>query len=89
MNRPPCDRGFQDWSSFVLAEDFGLTARKVTYRVRDVRKSTWILVTCVIVGCRSTAQLDESIDMFEFDIPSALWADLKAEGLLPAEAPTP
>jgi D-threo-aldose 1-dehydrogenase len=46
-------------------------------------------VSCVIVGCRSTAQLDESIDMFELDIPSALWADLKAEGLLPAEAPTP
>jgi len=46
-------------------------------------------ISCVIVGCRSTAQLDESIDMFEFDIPSALWADLKAEGLLPAEAPTP
>jgi len=46
-------------------------------------------VGCVIVGCRSTAQLDESIDMFELDIPSALWADLKVEGLLPAEAPTP
>lgn len=27
-----------------------MTARKVTYRVRDVRKSPWILVTCVIVG---------------------------------------
>ena len=46
-------------------------------------------ISCVIVGCRSTAQLDESIDMFEFEIPSALWADLKAEGLLPTEAPTP
>jgi D-threo-aldose 1-dehydrogenase len=46
-------------------------------------------VSCVIVGCRSTAQLDESIDMFEFDIPPALWADLKAEGLLPGEVPTP
>jgi D-threo-aldose 1-dehydrogenase len=46
-------------------------------------------VSCVIVGCRSTAQLDESIDMFEFDIPPALWADLKAEGLLPGEVLTP
>jgi len=46
-------------------------------------------VTCVVIGCRSTAQVDESIQMFEFEIPPALWVDLKAEGLLPAEAPTP
>ena len=46
-------------------------------------------VACVIVGCRSTAQLDESIEMFEFDIPAALWHDLKVEGLLPTDAPTP
>jgi D-threo-aldose 1-dehydrogenase len=46
-------------------------------------------VSCVIVGCRSTAQLDESIEMFELDIPPALWHDLKDEGLLPIEAPTP
>jgi D-threo-aldose 1-dehydrogenase len=46
-------------------------------------------VTCVVVGCRSTAQVDESIQMFELDIPPALWHDLKEEGLLPAEAPTP
>ncbi len=46
-------------------------------------------VACVIVGCRSTAQLDESIEMFEFDIPAALWHDLKVEGLLPTDTPTP
>jgi len=46
-------------------------------------------VSCVIVGCRSTGQLDESIKMFEFDIPPGLWHDLKAEGLLPDDAPTP
>jgi D-threo-aldose 1-dehydrogenase len=46
-------------------------------------------VTCVVVGCRSVAQLDESIAMFEVEIPPAMWSDLKAEGLLPAEAPTP
>jgi len=26
--------------------------------------------------------------MFEFDIPAALWHDLKVEGLLPTDAPT-
>jgi len=46
-------------------------------------------VACVVVGCRNAAQLDESLEMFAFEIPSKLWRDLKAERLLPAEAPTP
>jgi D-threo-aldose 1-dehydrogenase len=46
-------------------------------------------VSCVVVGCRSVDQLDESIRMFEVDIPPALWQDLKAAGLLRVEAPTP
>ncbi|HEX7264495.1 MAG TPA: aldo/keto reductase [Candidatus Dormibacteraeota bacterium] len=46
-------------------------------------------VSCVVVGCRSVAQLDESIEMFEFKIPPALWDDLKSAGLLPENAPTP
>jgi D-threo-aldose 1-dehydrogenase len=46
-------------------------------------------VTCVVVGCRSTAQLQESLEMFSVDIPQSLWQELKAERLLPAEAPTP
>ena len=46
-------------------------------------------VTCVVVGCRSEQQLTESIEMFEVDIPSALWGDLKSERLLPPETPTP
>jgi D-threo-aldose 1-dehydrogenase len=46
-------------------------------------------VTCVVIGCRSAAQLDESLEMFEFDIPPALWHDLKSAHLLPADAPTP
>jgi D-threo-aldose 1-dehydrogenase len=46
-------------------------------------------VSCVVVGCRSVEQLDESIDMFEVDIPPTLWRDLKAKGLLREDAPTP
>ena len=46
-------------------------------------------VSCVVVGCRSVAQLEDSLAMFEVDIPAALWYDLKAEGLLHKEAPTP
>jgi D-threo-aldose 1-dehydrogenase len=46
-------------------------------------------VTCVVVGCRNAAQLDESLEMFDFEIPPNLWRDLKAQRLLPAQAPTP
>jgi D-threo-aldose 1-dehydrogenase len=46
-------------------------------------------VTCVVVGCRSVAQLDESIAMFELEIPPAMWDELKQEGLLAPEVPTP
>jgi D-threo-aldose 1-dehydrogenase len=46
-------------------------------------------VSCVVVGCRSVDQLEESIRMFEVDIPPALWHELKHEGLLREDAPTP
>jgi D-threo-aldose 1-dehydrogenase len=46
-------------------------------------------VTCVVVGCRSVAQLDESMAMFELAIPPAMWQELKHEGLLAPEVPTP
>ena len=46
-------------------------------------------VTCVVVGCRSAAQFDESLAMFELEIPPAMWQELKHEGLLAEEAPTP
>ena len=46
-------------------------------------------VTCVVVGCRSVAQLDESISMFDLPIPPAMWKELKHEGLLAPETPTP
>ncbi len=46
-------------------------------------------VTTVVVGCRSKSQLEESLRMFELEIPGALWEELKAEGLLPDEVPTP
>ena len=46
-------------------------------------------VTCVLVGCRSVAQLDESIAMFELTIPPSMWQELKHDGLLAPETPTP
>lgn len=46
-------------------------------------------VACVVVGCRSVDQLDESIRMFEVDLPPALWQELKQKGLLREDTPTP
>ena len=46
-------------------------------------------VATVLTGVRSVAELEENVRMFQHPVPAALWEDLKAEGLLPAEAPTP
>jgi D-threo-aldose 1-dehydrogenase len=46
-------------------------------------------VQTVVVGCRSLQQLQDSIQMFETPIPAGLWQELKSEGLLPQEVPTP
>src|SRR6266566_1932833 len=46
-------------------------------------------IVCVLVGCRSAAELDEDVTLFELDLPAGLWEELRAEDLLPAEAPVP
>ena len=46
-------------------------------------------VNTVVVGCRSVEQIEDSIRMFETEIPPDLWAELKQEHLLPDDAPTP
>jgi D-threo-aldose 1-dehydrogenase len=40
-------------------------------------------------GARTVAELEQNVAMIQHPIPADLWAELKAEGLLPAEAPTP
>ncbi|MEU5964115.1 aldo/keto reductase [Micromonospora parva] len=46
-------------------------------------------VTSVVIGARNPEQIADNVAMFEWAVPGALWADLKAEGLLPSEVPTP
>ncbi|HZQ50182.1 MAG TPA: aldo/keto reductase [Candidatus Dormibacteraeota bacterium] len=46
-------------------------------------------VHSVLVGCRSAAQVEDTVRMFETEIPRELWADLKRERLIADEAPTP
>jgi D-threo-aldose 1-dehydrogenase len=35
------------------------------------------------------AEVDENLRMFRHDIPRALWDELRAEHLIPEEAPVP
>lgn len=46
-------------------------------------------VPTVLTGVRSAAEFTENLELFETNIPDALWGDLRAEGLLSADAPTP
>ena len=46
-------------------------------------------VVSVVAGVRSVEHLDEYPQLMRRPIPGALWEELRAEGLVPAEAPTP
>ena len=46
-------------------------------------------VATLIPGARSPEEIEQNRALFEVDIPAALWAELKAEQLLRADAPTP
>ena len=46
-------------------------------------------VVSVIPGMASRAQLEWNVERMTQAIPTSLWSDLKAEGLLRADAPTP
>jgi D-threo-aldose 1-dehydrogenase len=46
-------------------------------------------VQTVLTGCRSADELRENVEAFQAPVPPSVWEDLKAEGLLPAEAPVP
>jgi D-threo-aldose 1-dehydrogenase len=46
-------------------------------------------VATLIPGARSPDEIEQNRAIFEVDIPPAFWAELKAEGLLRPDAPTP
>jgi D-threo-aldose 1-dehydrogenase len=46
-------------------------------------------VATVVAGVRTIAHLDDTVAMMQHPIPAVLWDDLRSEGLLPPEAPTP
>ena len=46
-------------------------------------------VACVIPGGRTAAEVAENARLIAQPIPTALWAELRAQGLIPASAPVP
>jgi D-threo-aldose 1-dehydrogenase len=46
-------------------------------------------IVSVVTGARSVAELEQNVNAFREPLPADLWAELKHEGLLPEEAPTP
>ena len=46
-------------------------------------------VISAVPGAASVAELEDNARVMQAEIPSVLWAELKAEGLLPEGAPTP
>jgi D-threo-aldose 1-dehydrogenase len=47
------------------------------------------VVASVIPGARSAAEVEQNLGLLGHPIPPSLWRDLKAEGLLRPDAPTP
>jgi len=46
-------------------------------------------VAAVIPGPRSAAEVEQNAALMQAAIPGALWTDLRRDGLLPENAPTP
>jgi D-threo-aldose 1-dehydrogenase len=42
-----------------------------------------------VLGAQSPQEVERNVAAFSTDVPTALWADLKAEHLLDADAPVP
>ena len=46
-------------------------------------------VSCVVTGARTADEIQENVHLLQVAIPPELWTELRAERLLPEEAPTP
>ena len=46
-------------------------------------------VKSVIPGASSAQEVRQNVEIFETSIPAALWSDLKSQGLIRQDAPTP
>lgn len=73
----------RDIASVCARHDVPLTAAALQLAVAHPAVST------VLTGVRSVAELRANVADFQRPIPAALWDDLRASNLLPADVPTP
>jgi len=46
-------------------------------------------VASVIPGAATPEQVTQNVELIRVEIPDAMWSEMKAEGLIPSDAPTP
>lgn len=46
-------------------------------------------VVSVLTGCRSSSEIQDNVALFDSEIPSDLWDELRAARLIPSDVPTP
>ncbi|MFJ2812733.1 aldo/keto reductase [Streptomyces sp. NPDC087294] len=68
-----------------LAERHGTTLRAAALAFCAAHP----VVASVLVGARSAAEVRDCAQQFTTPVPAAFWQELRAEGLLPPEAPLP
>ncbi|MGW5650395.1 aldo/keto reductase [Streptomyces humi] len=68
-----------------LAEAHGTTLRAAALAFCAAHP----VVASVLVGARSAAEIEDGARQFAAPVPAAFWQELRATGLLPADAPLP
>ncbi|MFF7981633.1 aldo/keto reductase [Streptomyces sp. NPDC007901] len=68
-----------------LAEQHGTTLRAAALAFCAAHPA----VASVLVGARSAAEIEDGARQFATPVPAAFWQELRATGLLPADAPLP
>ncbi|MFE2060996.1 aldo/keto reductase [Streptomyces sp. NPDC059467] len=69
----------------ALAEEHGTTLRAAALAFCAAHPA----VASVLVGARSAAEIEDGARQFATQVPAAFWQELRATGLLPADAPVP
>ena len=46
-------------------------------------------VASVIPGAATPEQVEQNVDLIRVEIPDVMWSEMKSEGLIPVDAPTP
>ncbi|MFF9623247.1 aldo/keto reductase [Streptomyces griseosporeus] len=69
----------------AIAERHGTTLRAAALAFCAAHPT----VAAVLVGARSADEVDDCVRQFRTPVPAGLWAELRASGLLPADAPVP